>query len=300
MRTFLSASALLILSIAFSSCINRSNDATIRYTILEESFDRSRLALEEANFHVYAALDQKLDDLTTHEKALIWLPKVTFIKQNCNDMKSHITALRDTIKRISKNPTAINELFQKSGKELFKCLENLKSELLNVDSGLRREFNTKIRLVTSYQDIEKNGVKDLANIYFQNTSIPVTVAMLSGLLSHITEMENRMINYCNSQCEVINENWKSYSAIIAQNTRYLKPGDELEINAGVGGFSKTCKPRIKINRTDIDVAYDGVATYKMRVSGKRGKFNIPVIVAFTDEEGKQQEIASKIEYTVIK
>jgi hypothetical protein len=292
---------LLILLIAFSSCVNQVDNAMTRYTILKKSLDRGRKRLEFENSRMYAELNQKLEDPISHEKALIWFPRAKLIGQKCSDMKNFIAALRDTIKIISTNPSVIHALIynQQKGAELFKKLGVLKSELLNIDARITDEFSVQINSIGTYSDNKREEIKEIANVYFKNTPEPIIEGLLSSLMNDITEVENRIIAFCNINSTVITCSWTSYSFIVTQNTKYLKTGEELEILAGVGGFSRSRKPEIKINHSDIIVADDGIATYKLKVKRAPGIFRVPVTISYLDDDGKRVIMDKQIECTII-
>jgi gliding motility-associated protein GldM len=76
------------------------------------------------------------------------------------------------------------------------------------------------------------------------------------------------------------------------------PGDEMEITAGVGAFSKAAQPTVSIEGQNVPLDIDGAAHRKINAATSLGKHTINVTVSFTDQEGKQQTITKPIEYTV--
>jgi gliding motility-associated protein GldM len=90
----------------------------------------------------------------------------------------------------------------------------------------------------------------------------------------------------------------SYAAIVGQNSNYLMPGQELEIKAGVGAFSKAAKPKIFIGGTGVEIGEEGFALYKTTAGGV-GNRTIPVkIVYFNQTTGKEEVKEVNVEYTV--
>jgi gliding motility-associated protein GldM len=76
------------------------------------------------------------------------------------------------------------------------------------------------------------------------------------------------------------------------------PGDEMEITAGVGAFSKAALPTITIEGTPEKLTDDGAAHRTVRASGSLGKHTIQVSIKYTDQEGIERTIPKTIEYTV--
>jgi gliding motility-associated protein GldM len=75
------------------------------------------------------------------------------------------------------------------------------------------------------------------------------------------------------------------------------PGQELEITAGVGAFSKAAKPTISINGSAVGLNQDGVAVYKTTVNGA-GEHVVNVNVAFTKPDGNPATMTKQIKYVV--
>jgi gliding motility-associated protein GldM len=75
------------------------------------------------------------------------------------------------------------------------------------------------------------------------------------------------------------------------------PGQEIEISAGVGAFSRAAQPQISINGQSAPIGSEGQAKLKV-AGGGIGKHSIPVVIRFMDQDGKMQEKRSMVEYTV--
>ncbi|MGH2553740.1 MAG: GldM family protein, partial [Chitinophagaceae bacterium] len=72
---------------------------------------------------------------------------------------------------------------------------------------------------------------------------------------------------------------------------------EIEVTAGVGGFSTKVSPQISINGAGVAVGEDGAAHYKF-TAGALGTHTIPVHISYTDQNGIVQVRDIPIEYTV--
>jgi gliding motility-associated protein GldM len=92
--------------------------------------------------------------------------------------------------------------------------------------------------------------------------------------------------------------YDTYAAFAATNSSYVMPGDEMEITAGVGAFSRAAQPVVTIEGQPIPLEADGAAHRKINAATSLGKHAINVTVKFVDQEGKQQVIPRTIEYTV--
>jgi gliding motility-associated protein GldM len=88
-----------------------------------------------------------------------------------------------------------------------------------------------------------------------------------------------------------------FTPFVKQSSNYLMPGEELEINAGVGAYSSAAIPQININGQSIALGQDGSATMKFNVSGSGAKA-VPVSVSYTKPDGTKETKTFDVRYTV--
>jgi gliding motility-associated protein GldM len=127
-----------------------------------------------------------------------------------------------------------------------------------------------------------------------------TVAALTILRkfeNDVKTTENRIVNHLHEQVGKVEVVFDSFEAIVGQNSKYLMPGQELEINAGLGAFSKSKVPTITIGGATVPTNEKGMAVYKT-AAGAIGQHTIPVTVAFVDQDNKPQTRTFNVEYTV--
>jgi gliding motility-associated protein GldM len=75
------------------------------------------------------------------------------------------------------------------------------------------------------------------------------------------------------------------------------PGQELEITAGVGAFSKAALPSVTINGASAALNSDGVAVYKTTANGA-GEHVVKVNIDFKKPDGTMGHTEKEIKYTV--
>ena len=83
--------------------------------------------------------------------------------------------------------------------------------------------------------------------------------------------------------------------IIVQSSTIVQAGEDLEITAGIGSFTRAAKPEVKINRLNVPIDWTGVTTFKIKAPIKPGKHFIPVELSYTDQEEKKQTIPKIVE-----
>ncbi|MEI9810185.1 MAG: hypothetical protein WDO16_21235 [Bacteroidota bacterium] len=89
-----------------------------------------------------------------------------------------------------------------------------------------------------------------------------------------------------------------YSTIIGQSSNIVRSGEQIEITAGVGAFSRIASLKITIAGKEVTAGDEGIALYKFKSSSKPGTHFIPVKLSYTDQDGKEQTIEKNVEYTV--
>ena len=110
--------------------------------------------------------------------------------------------------------------------------------------------------------------------------------------------ENRVAQFCHNKVGEVIVRYDTYAAFAETNSSYVMPGDEMEITAGVGAFSKAALPTVNIEGVNVPLDVDGAAHRKLNAATSLGKHIMNVTVSFTDQEGKLQTVTKPIEYTV--
>ncbi|MEI9946789.1 MAG: hypothetical protein WDN26_21530 [Chitinophagaceae bacterium] len=115
--------------------------------------------------------------------------------------------------------------------------------------------------------------------YGSNSS---ALTILSKFQNDVRTSENKVIAFCHEQVGKVEVRFDTYAAIVGQNTNYLMPGQELEIKAGVGAFSKAALPTITIGGTVQKMTDSGYVRYKTTVNSL-GQGSVPVHIEYTDQ-----------------
>jgi GldM N-terminal domain len=238
---------------------------------LEESLQSSNKVINLSTQDILKQLFTKTTYSNSMERAKFWYPKAEQISKLSKEMYNYLDSAK-------------MELIEKkiSTDFLNKSLDNYRKNLLDVDSSIRVEFTN--------------------NFNFLNpVSKTVLPSELIFLQNNIKVIENRIITFCNMKCEYIYHGFDIYSAIVGQNSKLLKPGDELEIQAGIGAFSRASLPKININGKNIPLSDGGYSIFKMKASTVSGEYKIPVTISyFNQTTGMEQTMNVNIEYSVAK
>ena len=301
----------------------------IQLRAVDESLRNATTEIQRDNKWICQAMEEKLKDPQTKAKAEIWQPKAAEIKRLSDAMVAYIDTLETGLKKqaglndssgeLHNDKKIVSALFSQQGHAaelsaklaIFKrvLIETLHPEDFAGNPYFQKDlvnYANKLQL-TILTDVHENhhGMQTMppANAdpiqnYFINSSAWAAIAILDKMKNDIARAENNILNYLNSMIAVIYHGYERFSAIVTQNSNYLKKGQLLEIYAGMGSFSDASKPTITINGTNVPPGDDAVSTYHLKITGKPGKYFIPVKINFTSPDGSLRTLKRKIMYTV--
>ena len=233
----------------------------------------------------------KLQKPETADKAKIWFPKANTIAKYTAHIFDYLDELK-TRQTLSREET----------KKLYDELNKFKSDIL-LDSFINNVFEKNILLITNGFDTTMNQPDNFYKFFFKNTSHETFLSVINKLQNNIKIIENRMVDFCIKHvgCLDCGGFQDSFAALAVANKNYLKPGEFIEITAGVGSFSTKVQPEFVINGQIVKIDNgDGAAHYKMKVPLKAGDYYASVKIKYTDQNGTKQEVSRNIEYTVAK
>ncbi len=260
----------LLLSISFFSCSQKdTSDEVIKQ--LEESLKNSSTVINHSTETMMKELENKTTDHCTVERAKIWFEKAEQIIRLSKEVYDYLLSAKEHLIEKKQSPEFLND-------SLISYQENV----LSIDSSIREVFSENF-----------NFIKGI-----QKSTVP---SVLTATQNRIKIIENKMIAYCNSKvgCHIMI--FDSYSAIVGQNSNSLKPGDVLEITAGIGAYNRAAQPEITINNKRIEINEDGYVLYKIKTTNKPGTYKIPVRLSYINPNtGKNEILEKKIEYIITK
>jgi gliding motility-associated protein GldM len=129
--------------------------------------------------------------------------------------------------------------------------------------------------------------------------VPTVAALtiLSKFQNDVKTTENKLVSYCHEQVGKVIVRYDQFAAIVGQNSTYLMPGQEIEITAGVGAFSKAALPSITIGGQPTTLDAEGKAVRKLDAGGM-GNRTVKVHIEYTDQDGNKKAVDKDVEYTV--
>jgi gliding motility-associated protein GldM len=294
--------------------LNVSSEILNAFKTVNNSLVTSNDQTNVATSSVFESLTRKLSDPQTSDKAKIWHPIAKDIMSYANEANSKIEAMKkelmlaadgdknDPSKGFKEdNLDAATRVFikNKKGPELLRILTEFKDKVLKRDSAIGNAFLNSLPI-----NLEKpksktgDNKKNWEESYFHMVPTIAGLTILSKFQNDIKVSENKVVTFCHEkvgQVEVIQD---AFAAIAVADANYVLPGNEINVTAGVGGFSTKVQPQISINGQGVPVdPVDGAAHYKF-TAGSIGSHTIPVNIVYTDQNGIKQNIQKTINYTV--
>ncbi len=315
--------------------LNVSAEILNAFKTVNHSITTSNQVVTDKNNITYNAFEKALNDAQTKANAEIWAPKAKELQKLSASMYNTLAGMQNhliqesqpdydkdgkLIKFNDANLDAATRVFDKDGKGkiLFDSLADYKKQMLAVlnpeefkdnkvlyadvskaKADFEKQLPLDLSVPTSQTGAAKSSdsVKDWVTNYFHMTPTIAAITILSKFQNDVKNSESQMVDYCYKQIGSVKVVYNQFEAFAGTNATYLMPGDELEIQAGIGAFSAAAKPDITINGAHQNLNSDGVADFKTKVEGT-GEHTVTVNIAYTKPDGTIATIPKVIKYTV--
>lgn len=294
--------------------LNVSAEILNAFKTVDNSLDKTNSTINISTANIMESFRMKLADDKTKEKAAIWYPKAQQAQQLSTNMYNYLEGLRNEILKAAdfdparKKDSTFKEDNQDiatkilikdgKGKELRQKLEQYRKDMLAlVKPENRAEFERAFQVDVSLPKGVGKDKKTFEDAYFHMVPTVAAMTILRKFQNDVKTSENKIVSHIHEQVGKVEVIFDSFEAIVGQNSKYLMPGQELEITAGLGAFSKTKLPTITIGGQTVTPNEKGMGVYKTQVNSL-GSQTIPVKVSFVDQDGKPQERIIPVEYFV--
>ena len=293
--------------------LNVSAEIINAFKVVDNSLTTTSRVVNSSTETIMASFKEKLADPSSKDKAAEWMPKADKAIQLTKEVYSFIDELKlrlkvaagfdpkdpnSKFKEDNTNFTSLMFVKQKLGDTLLMKLTKYKADLLAIDPevGKALEKTIPINLEVPKSTTTKMADVTWASSYFYMTPTVAALTMLSKFQNDIKTSENRFVNEFHNRVGQVVVRFDTYSPIVGANSTYLFPGQELQITAGIGAFSKNVRPEVVIGGRSVPMNDDGVSIFKTAVGNSSG--SVPVVIRYKDQDGKDQVRETKIEYTV--
>lgn len=270
-----------------SSCIRHSDDKTKRALLKLQTINSAIQSTRNAVASNLKALEDKSRDYQTLERASEYYPKAQIVYRLINTLINDVVVAAES----SVPPIRTVQQLRQSAIQTIDAV-------VAIDSSVGIEFAPSITAIRSQIDAfigdgQTRQSSDLfeASEWAENTRI---------LQLTLVELANGITRYFDLKCmPFCGLRFDDYSPIINQNSTIFSPGQQLQIKAGIGAFSRTVQPEFCFNGKTIPLNEAGYSTYKERVPEQPGHYTVPVIISYFNQLTGERETATiKVEYDV--
>jgi gliding motility-associated protein GldM len=295
--------------------LNVSAEIINAFKVVDNSLTSTNSVVNQSTTTIMKSFEEKLTDPTSAEKAKQWMPKAQQAVTLSKGIYDYIEGLKMKIKvEAGYNPSDPNSTFkednidistrimekQGEGEKLRLELDKYKKAMLAIDDSVGQMFKSSLPISLEIPKMKASS-SGLANVtwssaYFRMTPTVAALTMLSKFQNDVRTSENRIVNEFHNKIGQVVVRFDTYEPIVGANSTYLFPGQELQITAGIGAFSKNALPQISIGGRAVPLNEQGVAVYKTAVGSGGG--SVPVVIRYKDQDGKDQVRETKIDYTV--
>lgn len=298
--------------------LNVSSEILNAFKTVNRSLETTNATVTLSTNNILESLKDKAKDPTTAERATKWLTKANQVTGFSSTVYGHIQTLKDDILKAAggtPGPDAMSKSFKEDnldiatrmmvdkgeGKKLKAMLEKYKTDVLGVfkdSAAIATQAANSVQIDLSMPPTKNKGNNTWEAAYFRMVPTVAAMTILSKFQNDVKTTENKLVTLCHEQVGKVEIVFDSYKAIIGQSTNYAMPGQEIEIKAGVGAYSKEAKPTFVINGQSLQMGPEGFASTKIN-AGTLGEHTVPVTVTYFDQIlGKPVTVTENVKYTV--
>ncbi len=314
--------------------LNVSVEVLNAFKTVNHSIERSNQVVDQKNGITYAAFTRELTDPQTAALAKIWAPPAMQVKSMSATMTAYIESLKERLIQESNpkmnkegkreftdgNLDAATRLMDKNGqgKILYDSLRKFRVDLLkmldpanypDVSDKIKQdlkaqqdEFAKRLPIDTRIPESEagnhmegSDSAKNWTIRYFHMTPTIAALTILSKFQSDVKNSESQVVDYLHKQIGEVKVVFDKFEPLVSPSATYLMPGDNLDIQAGIGAFSAAAKPKVYFNGQFVDLGPDGTADWKTKVGGTS---SVDVKIEYTKPDGSTGTIDKVVKYTV--
>jgi gliding motility-associated protein GldM len=292
--------------------LNVSSEILNAFKTVNNSLEATNKVVNASSVEIMTSLQSKLNDEGTKDRAQIWYPHAQKTQQLSTDLYNYIQKFKDQILKEAGADYAKGDSSYKDdnldiatrimvehggGKELYNKLRDYKDAILKIDTAIQIKFANSLSINLAKPKTQNKGNKTWEDAYFRMVPTVAALTILSKFQNDVKTTENKVISFCHEKVGAVEVLQDAFAALAIANTTNALPGQEIEITAGVGGFSKKISPQITIGGQTQTVGEDGAVHYKFKANNL-GSNSIPVVIEYTDQNNKVQRITKTVEYVV--
>lgn len=299
---------IIVTAIAFmfmTSCNDNQDQKLAVNKLAAKGLFQSSEALASHNNTIYKALEQRLSEPASSERAKIWQPKALLIKSKSDSLFNYFEFLIVELKKKAglkvenfievfdeNNSNAVETIITDNNTDqtISSKLNQYKKDVLGIDPELNEQFARNTAQVST--SIEQS--------YFKGINVMEAIVILRKMQNEVRNIEDEMILFCLNKIPTYKGcGYDLFNAIVSQSSSIVKRGEKVTVQAGIGAFSIAASPIVTIDGRVFKPDYDkGFVEYSFSTPVKPGAYSTPITIEYTKEDGTKQKKSYNIEYTV--
>jgi gliding motility-associated protein GldM len=304
---------LMYLVLTAMLALNVSAEIINAFKVVDNSLTSTNSVVDRSTGTIMESFKIKLQSPESKAKAEVWMPKAEQAIQLTKSLFDYIEELKTKMKvGAGFNPSDPNSSFkednidvatrimdkQGEGEKLRTKLAEYKKAMLALDPEVAKMFENNLPINTEIPKLKNTSLGKVtwASAYFHMTPTVAALTMLSKFQNDVKTTENRFVNEFHNRVGQVVVRFDAFEPIVGSSTSYLFPGQELEITAGLGAYSKTKLPTVSIAGAPVTLNEKGLAVKKFKVGSTSG--SVKVVVNYTDQDGNPQSKTTEVAYTV--
>ncbi len=292
--------------------LNVSSEILNAFKTVNRSLENTNVTVNKSTETIMASLEEKTKEAETRDRAMLWYPKAQQVVATSSTLNAYIQDLKNKIYTLAggsltdplqpykeDNLDIVTKLMVKDGegKKLNALLLKYSNDIKAIDREIDSAFKDPFIDLSNPPGRDKK-VKEWDLAYFHMVPTVAGLTILSKFQNDIKTAENKVVAYLHSKVGEVKVIFDAYAAIVGQNSTYLMPGQNLEIKAGVGAFSKSSRPSVSIGGASVPLTDSGFARHTM-AAGAMGPHSVPVSIRyFNQTTGKEEVTNYTVQYTV--
>lgn len=244
---------LMYLVLTAMLALNVSAEILNAFKIVDSSLTNTNKTINQSTLTILASLDEKRSEPATATKANEWYPRAVRAQQLSKEINDYIQSIKTKILtaadyKVENGDTSYKMedldiatrimISEKEGPKLRQKLEEYKKNLLGIHPSIGQEFKSTLQVNTNMPAVQDKSNNTWELAYFHMVPTVASVTILSKFQNDVKTSENKVVAYCHEQVGKVQVRFDTYTAIVGQSSNYVMPGQEVEIMAGVGAFSK--------------------------------------------------------------
>jgi len=300
------------------SCRNQDNSEALR--AINRSLSKANEVLAANNETVYWTLNRKLNDSRTAPKAGLWEPPALAVKKLSAEVNKYVDSLKQRLSALKNNDErGVRELYEKEEVKLYGKLVKYAAEIVNVlnptvfsaypslHQRLKKDKEDFRKEIAERLNIKPDSLSESFNIpvnwgsnYFEHSMPLQALIMLNKIQCDVLLAASILMYYCSNQVGSMDNYFTVFHIIATLDSKHVKSGQTIEVNAGVGEFNRLTRQSIEIDGVVRNANDEGLVVHSFRAVGKPGKYYIPVKIMYTRPDGITDTISKKLEYIIAK